>query len=64
MRRYGHCLGRAGALFGLAYYSLLGLGLAASAWLPFDTPRPLSAAWVAVALILMVLRAPTILSRT
>ena len=64
LRRYGHCLGRAGALFGLAYYSLLGLGLAASAWLPFDTPRPLSAAWVAVALILMVLRAPTILSRT
>lgn len=66
LRRYGHCLGRAGALFGLAYYSLLGLGLAASAWLPFDTPRPLSAAWVAVALLLIGLRgsAPTILSRT
>ena len=26
LRRYGHCLGRAGALFGLAYYSLLGVG--------------------------------------
>ncbi|MFY3672576.1 MFS transporter, partial [Achromobacter xylosoxidans] len=34
LRRYGHCLGRAGALFGLAYYSLLGLGLAATTWLP------------------------------
>lgn len=53
LRDYGHCLGRAGALFGLAYYSLLGLGLAATAWLPFDTPRPLSAAWMAVALLLL-----------
>lgn len=56
LRRYGHCLGRAGALFGLAYYSLLGLGLAATAWLPFDTPWPLSAAWAAVALLLLLAR--------
>ncbi len=54
LRNYGHCLGRAGALFGLAYYSLLGLGLAATAWLPFDSPRPLSAAWLAVALLLLL----------
>lgn len=56
LRRYGHCLGRAGALFGLAYYSLLGLGLAATSWLPFDTPLPLSAAWLAVALWLWAAR--------
>lgn len=56
LRRYGHCLGRAGALFGLAYYSLLGLGLAATSWLPFDTPLPLSAAWLAVALGLLAAR--------
>ncbi|MFY2566491.1 MFS transporter [Achromobacter ruhlandii] len=56
LRRYGHCLGRAGALFGLGYYSLLGLGLAATSWLPFDTPRPLSAAWLAVALSLLAAR--------
>ncbi|OFU72647.1 hypothetical protein HMPREF3137_19125 [Achromobacter xylosoxidans] len=56
LRRYGHCLGRAGALFGLAYYSLLGLGLAATSWLPFDTPLPLSAAWLAVALWLLAAR--------
>ncbi|GAB1839402.1 multidrug effflux MFS transporter [Achromobacter xylosoxidans] len=56
LRRYGHCLGRAGALFGLAYYSLLGLGLAATSWLPFDTPLPLSAAWLAVAWWLLAAR--------
>lgn len=56
LRRYGHCLGRAGALFGLAYYSLLGLGLAATSWLPFDTPLPLSAAWLVVALGLLAAR--------
>ncbi|CUJ15059.1 MFS transporter [Achromobacter xylosoxidans] len=56
LRRYGHCLGRAGALFGLAYYSLLGLGLAATSWLPFDTPLPLNAAWLAVALWLLAAR--------
>ncbi|WZB73571.1 MFS transporter [Achromobacter insuavis] len=52
----GHCLGRAGALFGLAYYSLLGLGLAATSWLPFDTPRPLSLAWLGLALALLLAR--------
>ncbi|CAB3650850.1 MAG: multidrug effflux MFS transporter [Achromobacter sp.] len=56
LRRYGHCLGRAGALFGLAYYSLLGLGLAATSWLPFDTPRPLSLAWLGLALALLLAR--------
>ena len=33
LRRYGDCLGRAGALFSLGYYSLLGLLLAATSWL-------------------------------
>lgn len=56
LRRYGHCLGRAGALFGMGYYSLLGLGLAATAWLPLETPRPLSVAWIAVALLLWLVR--------
>ncbi|MDF3852205.1 MFS transporter [Achromobacter denitrificans] len=53
LTHYGHCLGRAGALFGVAYYSLLGLGLAATSWLPFDSPRPLSLAWLAVAVALL-----------
>lgn len=53
LTHYRHCLGRAGALFGLAYYTLLGLGLAASSWLPFDSPRPLSLAWLAVAALLV-----------
>lgn len=56
LRHYGHCLGRAGALFGLGYYSLLGLGLAATSWLPFDTPRPLSLAWLGLALWLLLAR--------
>ena len=38
LRRYGDCLGRAGALFSLGYYSLLGLLLAATSWLPFGSP--------------------------
>ena len=29
---YGHCRGTAGAVFGLAYYVLIGLGLAAVGW--------------------------------
>ncbi|SSW65635.1 Inner membrane transport protein YdhC [Achromobacter agilis] len=53
LQHYGHCLGRAGALFGVAYYSLLGLGLAATSWLPFESPRPLSLAWLAVAALLL-----------
>lgn len=53
LKHYGHCLGRAGALFGVAYYSLLGLGLAATSWLPFDAPQPLSLAWLAVVAVLL-----------
>ncbi|KGD90021.1 MFS transporter [Achromobacter sp. RTa] len=53
LKHYGHSLGRAGALFGVAYYSLLGLGLAATSWLPFGSPLPLSLAWLAVTAILM-----------
>jgi len=53
LKHYGHCLGRAGALFGVAYYSLLGLGLAATSWLPFRSPLPLSLAWLAVTAILL-----------
>ena len=44
LRRYGDCLGRAGALFSLGY-SLLGLLLAATSWLPFGSPVPLALAW-------------------
>lgn len=53
LKHYGHCLGRAGALFGVAYYSLLGQGLAATSWLPFDAPQPLSLAWLAVVAVLL-----------
>ncbi|WP_424625069.1 MFS transporter [Achromobacter marplatensis] len=59
LKQYGHCLGRAGALFGLGYYTLLGAGLAASSWLPFDSALPLSCAWLAVcALLLATQRRP------
>lgn len=53
LSRYGHCLGRAGALFGLAYYAMLGLGLAASSWLPFHSALPLSGAWLMVCALLL-----------
>ena len=52
LRRYGDCLGRAGALFSLGYYSLLGLLLAATSWLPFGSPVPLALAWAGVTLAL------------
>ena len=55
LRDYASCLGRAGALFGVAYYSILGLALAASAALPFDTPAPLSVAWSILAAAMLAI---------
>ncbi|NMK46800.1 multidrug effflux MFS transporter [Achromobacter sp. Bel] len=53
LRQYGHSLGRAGALFGLAYYAMLGTGLAASSWLPFHSALPLSGTWLVVCALLL-----------
>lgn len=53
LRDYGACLGRAGALFGLTYYLLLGGTIVATAVLPFDTPVPLCTFWSIVALIML-----------
>lgn len=49
LRNYGACLGRAGALFGVTYYLLLGAALTATAALPFETPVPLCVSWAIVA---------------
>ncbi|RQS43396.1 MFS transporter [Burkholderia sp. Bp8986] len=49
LRNYGASLGRAGALFGVTYYLMLGLALAATAVLPFDTPIALSGFWTFIA---------------
>lgn len=45
LHNYKHCLGTAGALFGLKYYTLLGLGLAVTANLSLKTALPLSIFW-------------------
>jgi MFS family permease len=55
LRQYGDSLGRAGALFGLAYYTMLGAALAATAMLPFDTPLALSAYWTCLVIAMGVL---------
>lgn len=55
LRHYGASLGRAGALFGVTYYMMLGLALAATALLPFDTPIALSAFWTGLAVAMFVL---------
>ena len=52
---YDDCRGRAGALFGLAYYLLIGLGLGASTLLPFDRPWPLAAYWSLLGLVALLL---------
>lgn len=45
---YSDSLGRAGAVFGLAYYLLIGAGLAATSALSFATPIPLAVFWLGV----------------
>jgi MFS family permease len=54
LRNYGDCLGRAGALFGVAYYALLGAAIAATSALPFGTPVPLCMFWLAVTAMLFL----------
>jgi MFS family permease len=53
LRDYGACLGRAGALFGVTYYLLLGLAIVATTALPFDTPVPLSVFWSVLAFAML-----------
>ncbi|MBH8930044.1 MFS transporter, partial [Pseudomonas aeruginosa] len=55
LHAYDDCRGRAGALFGLAYYLLIGLGLGASTLLPFDRPWPLAAYWSLLGLVALLL---------
>ncbi|WDD94149.1 multidrug effflux MFS transporter [Burkholderia sp. FERM BP-3421] len=55
LRHYGASLGRAGALFGVTYYLMLGMALAATTLLPFDTPIALSAFWTCLAIAMFVL---------
>jgi hypothetical protein len=43
---YGHCRGTAGAIFGLAYYVLIGLGLAAVGWGQSLAEALMACAWV------------------
>ncbi|RQR44783.1 MFS transporter [Burkholderia sp. Bp9126] len=54
LRDYGDCPGRAGALFGVAYYTMLGAAIATSAMLPFDTPVPLSTFWLGITALLFL----------
>ncbi|KFF33893.1 hypothetical protein G039_0317455 [Pseudomonas aeruginosa VRFPA01] len=55
LHAYADCRGRAGALFGLAYYLLIGLGLACSTLLPFDHAGPLATYWSALGLVALIL---------
>lgn len=54
LRSYAHCLGRAGALFGVAYYALLGAMLAVTSALPLDSPLALDGFWLVVAVLMFV----------
>ncbi len=56
LRNYGDCLGRAGALFGVTYYLMLGAALAATSAVPFDSPVPLSLCWTLVAIALLAVQ--------
>ncbi|MGG2039938.1 MFS transporter [Pseudomonas paraeruginosa] len=55
LHAYADCRGRAGALFGLAYYLLIGLGLACSTLLPFDHAGPLATYWSVLGLVALIL---------
>lgn len=54
LRNYADCLGRAGALFGVIYYALLGAMLALTSTLRLDDPLPLVAFWLVVAIALLI----------
>lgn len=59
LRNYGACLGRAGALFGVTYYLLLGGAIVATTALPFDTPVPLCVFWSIVTVIMLMVHRRT-----
>ncbi|OXJ22492.1 MFS transporter [Burkholderia sp. HI2714] len=52
LRSYANCLGRAGALFGVAYYALLGAMLSVTSTVPLDSPLALTGFWLVVAVVL------------
>jgi hypothetical protein len=52
---YRESLARAGALFGLTYYALIGLALTASSAIPFGSPLYLSLCWLVVIGVLIVI---------
>ncbi|KWC37015.1 MFS transporter [Burkholderia ubonensis] len=52
LRSYANCLGRAGALFGVAYYTMLGAMLAVTSALPLDSPLALNGFWFIAAVVL------------
>ncbi|PTB20098.1 MFS transporter [Trinickia symbiotica] len=60
LRNYGACLGRAGALFGVTYYLLLGGAIVATAALPFHTPVPLCVFWSIVAVGMLMVHCRTV----
>ncbi|MGY6240844.1 MFS transporter (plasmid) [Burkholderia ambifaria] len=53
LRNYKDSLGRAGAFFGVAYYTLLGAMLAVTSALPLDNPLPLDGFWLVIAVMLL-----------
>ena len=58
LKNYSDCLGRAGALFGLSYYLLIGAGLGATSLLSFASPRPLACYWLAIMLLMVLVQCP------
>ncbi|MCD2157931.1 MFS transporter [Rhodococcus cerastii] len=53
LHNYSDGLGRAGALFGLAYYVLIGAALVATSSLSFTTPIPLALVWTVATLVMV-----------
>lgn len=51
---YSNCLGWAGALFGVAYYTLLGAMLAVTSGLQLDRPLPLNGFWLAITIAMFL----------
>lgn len=54
LHHYRDCLGQAGALFGLAYYLIIGLALGATSLLSFRSPLPLWLFWSSTVLLMLI----------
>lgn len=59
LRNYGDCLGRAGALFGVTYYAMVGGLLALTSALPLDAPLALCGFWLAITAMLFAAHGQT-----